>query len=116
MKTCSRGPRMKSRPDTRQRAYMNRDLMRNLILMLVLSCASALSGLAQQQPQLPPVEPPQQMPGSNNTPTLRVTTHEVLVPTLVEKPHGEGIVYGLKQSDFVVADNGVPQKIHVEGE
>jgi VWFA-related protein len=74
--------------------------------------------ITAQQPQLPPVEPPQPMPGShsNNTPTLRVTTHEVLVPTLVEKPHGEGIVYGLKQSDFVVEDNGVPQKIHVQEE
>jgi VWFA-related protein len=71
-------------------------------------------GYAQAQ-QLPPVEPPQAMPGSHpNDPTIRVTTNEVLVPTLVEKPHGGGIVYGLKQSDFVVADNGVPQKIHVQ--
>ena len=29
---------------------------------------------------------------------------------------GGGIVYGLKQSDFVVEDNGVPQKIHVQEE
>jgi len=50
------------------------------------------------------------MPGSRaESPTIRVTTNEVLVPTLVEKPHGGGIVYGLKQSDFVVEDNGVPQ-------
>src|SRR5579859_1407772 len=71
-------------------------------------------GIAQAQ-QLPPVEPPQAMPGSRtNEPTIRVTTNEVLVPTLVEKPHGGGIVYGMKQSDFVVEDNGVPQKIHVQ--
>jgi VWFA-related protein len=57
------------------------------------------------------------MPGAQATgPTIRVTTNEVLVPTLVEKPHGGGIVYGLKQSDFVVEDNGVPQKIHVQEE
>lgn len=67
--------------------------------------------------QLPPIEPPKPMPGSqSNMPTIRVTTNEVLVPTLVEKPHGGGIVYGLKQSDFVVEDNGVPQKIHVQEE
>jgi VWFA-related protein len=67
--------------------------------------------------QLPPIEPPKPMPGSNSeSPTIRVTTNEVLVPTLVEKPHGGGIVYGLKQSDFVVEDNGVPQKIHVQEE
>lgn len=77
---------------------------------------SSVAGLAQQ-PSLPPVEPPASMPGSQATgPTIRVTTNEVLVPTLVEKPHGGGIVYGLKQSDFVVEDNGIPQKIHVQEE
>lgn len=87
--------------------------------LLAAGCLSwAGLGAAQQQPQLPPVEPPQSMPGSHSssTPTIRVTTNEVLVPTLVEKPHGEGIVYGLKPSDFVVEDNGVPQKIHVQEE
>ena len=74
-------------------------------------------GEAQQQPQLPPVEPPKPMQqNQSSAPTIRVTTNEVLVPTLVEKPHGGGIVYGLKQSDFVVEDNGVPQKIHVQEE
>lgn len=55
------------------------------------------------------------MPGSQNGPTLRVTTREVLVPTLVEK-HGGGIVYGLKAGDFVLEDNGVPQKVRVQEE
>jgi VWFA-related protein len=72
-------------------------------------------GAAAQQ--LPPVEPPQPMPGSHsNTTTLRVTTNEVLVPALVEKSHGGGIMYGLKPADFVVEDNGVPQKIRVQEE
>jgi VWFA-related protein len=44
-----------------------------------------------------------------------VTTTEVLVPTLVEKKGG-GILYGLKPSDFVLEDNGVPQKIKVQPE
>jgi len=65
---------------------------------------------------LPPVEPPQPLPSANNgTPTLRVTANEVLVPTLVEKAGG-GIVYGLKPEDFVLEDNGVPQKIRVQEE
>ena len=56
------------------------------------------------------------MPGSAaDSPTLRITTKEVLVPTLVEK-HGGGIVYGLKGDDFLVEDNGVPQKVHVQEE
>src|SRR5215469_16899876 len=78
-----------------------------------LCIGAALVSTAQQ---MPPAEPPQPMPGSNSdTPTLRITTKEVLVPTLVEK-HGGGIVYGLKGDDFVVEDNGVPQKVHVQEE
>jgi VWFA-related protein len=66
--------------------------------------------------QMPPAEPPQPLPGSQgSTPTLRITTQEVLVPTLVEK-RGGGIVYGLKGDDFVVEDNGVAQKVHVQEE
>ncbi|MGA3080283.1 MAG: VWA domain-containing protein [Terracidiphilus sp.] len=67
--------------------------------------------------QLPPVEPPQPLPGTHvsEAPTLRVTANEVLVPTLVEKPGG-GVVYGLKPADFVLEDNGVPQKIRVQEE
>ncbi|MGA9063342.1 MAG: hypothetical protein WB341_16980 [Terracidiphilus sp.] len=49
------------------------------------------------------------------TPNLRVTTTEVLVPTLVEK-RGGGILYGLKPTDFVLEDNGVQQKIRVQPE
>ncbi len=37
----------------------------------------------------------------------------VLVPTLVEKKDG-AVLYGLTQKDFVVEDNGVPQRIHVD--
>jgi VWFA-related protein len=66
--------------------------------------------------QLPPIEPPEPMPSAHpDVPTLRVTTNEVLVPTLVEK-RGGGVLYGLKQSDFVLEDDGVPQKIRVQEE
>ena len=37
------------------------------------------------------------------------------MPTLVEKRDG-GVVYGLKPDDFVLEDNGVPQKIRVQEE
>jgi VWFA-related protein len=66
--------------------------------------------------QLPPLEPPQPLPGAHEAaPTLRVTANEVLVPTLVEKPGGN-VIYGLKRDDFVLEDNGVPQKIRVQEE
>ena len=79
-------------------------------------CALATWLPATASQQLPPVEPPQPMPGAqSDTTTLRVTATEVLVPTLVEK-RGGGIVYGLKQGDFILEDNGVPQKIRVQEE
>ncbi len=66
--------------------------------------------------QMPPAEAPAPMPGTqSDTPTLHVTTTEVLVPTLVEKKGG-GILYGLKPADFVLEDNGVSQKVHVQEE
>ena len=75
---------------------------------LAASLATALAAGAQR---LPPIEPPQPLPSAHpSAPTLRVTANEVLVPTLVEK-RGGGIVYGLKPDDFVLEDNGVPQKI-----
>ena len=77
---------------------------------LILWAAAPVVAAAQQGP---PAEPPQPMP--SDTPTLRITTKEVLVPTLVEKGDG-GIVYGLKGDDFVVEDNGAPQKVHVQEE
>jgi len=79
--------------------------------------ATAAAADAQQ---MPPIEPPRPMPSAHSNsspdvPTLRVRANEVLVPTLVEKPGG-GVVYGLKPKDFVLEDNGVPQKIRVQEE
>src|SRR5579875_2691943 len=82
------------------------------VLAASLTAQSAASLQAQQ---LPPPEPPRPMPGHDQGPTLSLTTTEVLVPTLVEKPNGT-ILYGLKASDFILEDNGVPQKIRVQEE
>jgi VWFA-related protein len=49
----------------------------------------------------------------SDAPTLKVNTSIVLVPTLVEKKDGS-VLYGLSQKDFLVEDNGVPQKVHVD--
>jgi VWFA-related protein len=69
-----------------------------------------------QAQQIPPAEPPKQLPTTQSEPqVLEVTANEVLVPTLVEKPHG-GIIYGLKAEDFIVEDDGVPQKIRLQEE
>jgi VWFA-related protein len=83
---------------------------------------AAACGIAQQNPTpkqqqpIPAAEPPLPMPETEQSDqVLRVTTKEVLVPTLVEK-HNGGVVYGLNAKDFVVEDNGVPQKVHVQEE
>lgn len=81
------------------------------LLTAMLSLTSAGRGQ-----QIPAPEPPKAMPGSHaEEPTIRVTTNEVLVPTLVEKKDGD-VVYGLKPDDFILEDNGVRQKIRVQEE
>jgi VWFA-related protein len=47
--------------------------------------------------------------------TLRTTTTLVVVPTLVQSP-GNEVVFSLKAEDFVVTDNGVPQRVTLEEE
>ena len=92
--------------------------MRFIFSRLVWLAISAFLGTATAAgaQHLPPVEPPQPMPSAHSaSPTLRITANEVLVPTLVEK-RGGGILYGLKPEDFVLEDNGVPQKIRVQEE
>jgi VWFA-related protein len=84
-------------------------------MVLNVTACSAMAISAAGAQHLPPVEPPQPMPAPQSDATLRVTTTEVLVPTLVEK-HDGGILYGLKQGDFVLEDNGALQKIHVQEE
>ncbi len=89
--------------------------MRFAFLPRCLAYAALLITGAAGAQQLPPIEPPEPMPilHSSQAPALRVTTTEVLVPTLVEEHNGD-IIYGLKPKDFLLEDNGVPQKIHVQ--
>lgn len=47
--------------------------------------------------------------------TLHTTTTLVVVPTLVQKT-GKETVFSLKAEDFVLTDNGVPQKVMLEEE
>jgi VWFA-related protein len=47
--------------------------------------------------------------------TLHTTTTLVVVPTLVETPDRE-LVYSLRADDFLLTDNGVPQKVTLEEE
>lgn len=92
------------------------DISTGRVLLLFAAIAAWLAGIPLAAQELPPIEPPKPMPtAQQDTTTLRITTTEVLVPTLVQKRDGD-VVYGLKPSDFVLEDNGVPQKIRVQEE
>lgn len=83
---------------------------------MLFFCAAIFASAQTQKPPIPPPEPPLPMPDSNpNGPVLHLTTKEVLVPTLVET-HDGGVIFGLGTKDFIVEDNGVPQKVHVQEE
>ena len=73
--------------------------MRTFLSVLLLCTAAAA---AQEKPA----------PGDQSY-TLKTQSNIVLVPTTVQSKHGE-ILYGLKQDQFVVEDNGVPQTIHLD--
>lgn len=90
-----------------------RQLARLGIIVVLALCGLTLLEAQQPPPPNPAQNPPAQDSSPDSAPTLRVNTSVVLVPTLVEKPDGR-VLYGLKQSDFVVEDNGVPQAIHVD--
>jgi VWFA-related protein len=99
---------------SRMRSVVSR--LAAIAIASLLATHAAAAQTSSPATRLPPVEAPQPMPGAQQpAPTLRVTTTEVLVPTLVEKKGG-GILYGLKPGDFLLEDNGVPQKIRVQEE
>lgn len=50
---------------------------------------------------------------SQQPPNLRVQSNVVLVPTLVKDAEGH-VVYGLRQNDFVIEDDGVEQIVHLD--
>lgn len=52
-------------------------------------------------------------PTDTNTPTLSSKSTLVLVPALVRNKAGD-LIFTLKQDDFVLTDDGVTQKLHLE--
>jgi VWFA-related protein len=71
-----------------------------------------IEGLAAQQPVPPaPIASPAQTQNSTQpTTTLTVKAHLVLLDVVVTDKHGQPI-HGLKQSDFQLSEDGVPQTI-----
>lgn len=80
--------------------------MFRLRLLPTLVLALASSALAQQTAAAP--EAPDE-----STTTLTSQSNLVLVPALVRNKKGE-LIFSLKAEDFVLTDDGVPQKLHLE--
>jgi VWFA-related protein len=79
--------------------------MRALVVVLLLYAVAS----AQTPPATPPVTPP----ADDQSYTLRTQSNIVLVPTTIQMKNGD-VLYGLKQDQFVVEDNGVPQTAHLD--
>jgi VWFA-related protein len=78
--------------------------MRPLFSVALLALCPAI--LAAQTPADP-------TPSQDQPFTLRTQSNIVFVPTTVQTKHGD-IIYTLRQDQFVVEDNGVPQTIHLD--
>jgi VWFA-related protein len=76
-----------------------RTLFSVLLLLTTIPCLA-------QDPQAP-------KPADDQSYTLKTQSNIVLVPTTVQTKHGD-LLYTLKQDQFVVEDNGVPQTIHLD--
>jgi VWFA-related protein len=76
--------------------------------------APTSSAPAPTRPSAPAAPVLSAIPSSQyDTPTIHVNTSVVLVPTLVEKKHGD-VLFGLQPKDFSLFDNGVPQAVRVD--
>jgi VWFA-related protein len=76
-----------------------------LRLCAALALALVPAALAQSPgPSAPPV---------SETPTISSQSTLVLVPALVRNKAGQ-LLFTLKEDDFVLTDDGVPQKLHLE--
>jgi len=80
---------------------------------LRLPAAIALAGLvaASARAQTAPPQPATPQPP---TPTITTSSALVLVPALVREKKTGQLVFSLKADDFVLTDDGVPQKLHLE--
>jgi len=83
---------------TEGRGYGHAIILASLVLFLV--------ALTQSSAQTPPDEPRQ-------APTITTRSTLVLVPALVRDKSGE-LVFTLKANDFVLTDDGIPQKLTLE--
>jgi VWFA-related protein len=78
----------------------------------MLACLSLAAARAQTTAATPPPTTTQQ-PGDSTMTTITVRSSLVIVPALVRTKSGQ-LVYTLKADDFILTDNGIPQKIRLD--
>jgi VWFA-related protein len=76
-----------------------------LALLIALALASPAFAQTPAAQNTPPAEP--------TTTTLSSQSNLVLVPALVRDKKGQ-LIFSLKADDFVLTDDGIPQKLHLE--
>lgn len=87
-----------------------------LCALLTLICLSCLHGALAQSTALPPAQTTAQDSAQgalSQAPTLSARSTLVLVPALVRNKAGQ-LVFTLKANDFVLTDDGIPQKLTLE--
>ena len=77
------------------------------VLLFALAFAFASTALAQTP------APPEAQPPADATTTLSSQSNLVLVPALVRDKKGQ-LIFSLKVDDFILTDDGIPQKLHLE--
>ena len=78
-------------------------------LRAALALACSPPPHSRKRPPLPTSRPP-----LAPTPTITSQSTLVLVPALVRDKKSGQVVYTLKADDFVLTDDGIPQKLHLE--
>lgn len=84
-----------------------------MIALATLASLPAAALAAHQPAQQPAQQPASQQQPDNGITTITVRSSLVVVPALVRTKSGQ-LVYTLKADDFVLTDNGIPQKIRLD--
>jgi VWFA-related protein len=82
-------------------------------MMVAPASKAALAGMLILSTVIACAQDTQRSAPNPETTTLTVRSNLVLVPALVKTKHGE-VVFELTADDFLLTDNGVPQKLRME--
>jgi VWFA-related protein len=88
-------------------------MTRLLAILALLLSPAALAQLPAQSPAQSPAPQSPPISEANPSATISVRSSLVVVPALVKTKSGQ-LVFTLKADDFIVKDDGIPQKLQLE--